>query len=267
MLQSRQQLLVDGERRTDVDAGRDHIVAALAHIDVIVGMNGIFRADRSTGEFDRGHVRVVARIEDDHFVADTDGPFEIFVESTRGERRVDYRARSIRVEVDEPPQVRLAAPDTDLVAEARQPVVIRYGASDDYGVQELTLMIKLPNGEHLRRPIVTSTEDIDTEAYVGVLVDRERQCPMFMVSAEGGVDIEEVARTRPEDEGADLFRALVRWYRTYPAMLPAPGQALPGVGSASSGRRRHRALGEPRQTWRSAAGHHDYRTWRHGSGH
>lgn len=48
------------------------------------------------------------------------------------------------------------------------------------------------------RVLVSPTEDIATEAYVGVLVDREGQCPVFMVSAEGGVDIEEVAATNPD---------------------------------------------------------------------
>jgi succinyl-CoA synthetase beta subunit len=46
--------------------------------------------------------------------------------------------------------------------------------------------------------LVTPAEDIASEAYVGVLVDRAAQAPMFMVSAEGGVDIEEVAHTHPE---------------------------------------------------------------------
>jgi len=53
-------------------------------------------------------------------------------------------------------------------------------------------------GFTVERVLVTPAEDIDTEAYVGILVDREHQCPMFMVSAEGGVDIEEVARTNPD---------------------------------------------------------------------
>ena len=48
------------------------------------------------------------------------------------------------------------------------------------------------------RVLVSPTEDIASEAYVGVLVDREGQCPVFMVSAEGGVDIEEVAATNPD---------------------------------------------------------------------
>ncbi|MXX33665.1 MAG: ADP-forming succinate--CoA ligase subunit beta [Gemmatimonadetes bacterium] len=48
------------------------------------------------------------------------------------------------------------------------------------------------------RVLVSPTEDIATEAYAGILVDREGQCPVFMVSAEGGVDIEEVAATNPD---------------------------------------------------------------------
>jgi succinyl-CoA synthetase beta subunit len=46
--------------------------------------------------------------------------------------------------------------------------------------------------------LVTPAEDIATEAYVGVLMDRRTQAPIFMVSPEGGVDIEEVAVSQPE---------------------------------------------------------------------
>jgi hypothetical protein len=92
------------------------------------------------------------------FVADTDGPLEIHIESARGERRVDHRARSIQVQVDEPPQVIIVAPEEDVVVEAPQPIVLKHDATDDYGVQELTLIIKLPSGEHLRRSILTPSE-------------------------------------------------------------------------------------------------------------
>ncbi len=54
------------------------------------------------------------------------------------------------------------------------------------------------NGLTVGEVLVCPIEDIATEAYVGVLVDREGQCPVFMVSAEGGVDIEEVAASNPE---------------------------------------------------------------------
>jgi succinyl-CoA synthetase beta subunit len=53
-------------------------------------------------------------------------------------------------------------------------------------------------GLTVEQVLVTPAEDIATEAYVGILVDRNGQAPMFMVSAEGGVDIEEVARTNPD---------------------------------------------------------------------
>ena len=54
------------------------------------------------------------------------------------------------------------------------------------------------NGLTVEKVLVSPTESIATEAYVGVLVDRDGQCPVFMVSAEGGVDIEEVAAINPE---------------------------------------------------------------------
>ena len=41
-------------------------------------------------------------------------------------------------------------------------------------------------GLTVQKVLITPAEDIDTEAYVGVLVDRNSQAPMFMVSAEGG---------------------------------------------------------------------------------
>ena len=53
-------------------------------------------------------------------------------------------------------------------------------------------------GLTVHKVLVTPAEDIDTEAYVGVLVDRKSQAATFMVSPEGGMDIEEVAATKPD---------------------------------------------------------------------
>ena len=64
----------------------------------------------------------------------------------------------------------------------------------DYASQILGMDI---NGLQVDKVLVTPAEDIDTEAYVGVLLDRKAQAATFMVSAEGGIDIEEVARTSP----------------------------------------------------------------------
>ena len=48
-------------------------------------------------------------------------------------------------------------------------------------------------GLTVEKVLVTPAEDIETEAYVGCLMDRAAQSITFMVSSEGGVDIEEVA--------------------------------------------------------------------------
>lgn len=54
------------------------------------------------------------------------------------------------------------------------------------------------NGLVVEKVLVSPAESISSEAYVGVLVDRAGQCPVLMASAEGGVDIEEVAAANPE---------------------------------------------------------------------
>jgi succinyl-CoA synthetase beta subunit len=53
-------------------------------------------------------------------------------------------------------------------------------------------------GLTVHKVLVTPAEDIASEAYVGILVDRASKAPLFMVSAEGGVDIEEVAVSNPD---------------------------------------------------------------------
>jgi len=53
-------------------------------------------------------------------------------------------------------------------------------------------------GLAVERVLVVPATTIATEAYVGLIVDREKQAPVLMVSAAGGVDIEEVAGTTPQ---------------------------------------------------------------------
>jgi succinyl-CoA synthetase beta subunit len=53
-------------------------------------------------------------------------------------------------------------------------------------------------GLTVHKVLVAPAEDIKSEAYVGIIVDRASKCPVFMVSAQGGIDIEEVAATNPE---------------------------------------------------------------------
>ena len=53
-------------------------------------------------------------------------------------------------------------------------------------------------GLTVKKVLIDEAADIDTEIYLGIVIDRTRRRPVMMASAEGGVEIEEVARTTPE---------------------------------------------------------------------
>ena len=53
-------------------------------------------------------------------------------------------------------------------------------------------------GLTVRKVLVTPAAEIASESYVGIVVDRASQRPVLMVSAAGGIDIEEVAAQAPE---------------------------------------------------------------------
>jgi succinyl-CoA synthetase beta subunit len=53
-------------------------------------------------------------------------------------------------------------------------------------------------GLEVKKVLIAPAVDIAHEAYAGIVIDRKSQKPVFMVSAAGGVDIEEVARETPE---------------------------------------------------------------------
>src|SRR3981081_799908 len=55
-----------------------------------------------------------------------------------------------------------------------------------------------PEGRIVHRLLVEETLPIEKELYLGILVDREEAKPVFMASAAGGMDIEQVAAERPE---------------------------------------------------------------------
>jgi succinyl-CoA synthetase beta subunit len=55
-----------------------------------------------------------------------------------------------------------------------------------------------PGGREVRRVLVEQGCDIARELYLGMVIDRARGWPTLMASAEGGVEIEEVAARAPE---------------------------------------------------------------------
>ena len=53
-------------------------------------------------------------------------------------------------------------------------------------------------GLKVSRVLITPSAEIAREYYAGMVLDRRNELPVLMVSPEGGIDIEEVARERPE---------------------------------------------------------------------
>ena len=67
--------------------------------------------------------------------------------------------------------------------------------AEEVGRQILGMDIK---GHTVGRVLVTPAADIAEEYYASFLLDRANRCYLSMASVEGGIDIEEVARTQPE---------------------------------------------------------------------
>src|SRR6202142_865803 len=55
-----------------------------------------------------------------------------------------------------------------------------------------------PEGRIVQRVLVEETLPIDRELYLGIVLDRAQGKPVFMASAAGGMEIEEVAAKTPE---------------------------------------------------------------------
>jgi succinyl-CoA synthetase beta subunit len=53
-------------------------------------------------------------------------------------------------------------------------------------------------GIAVKKLLIASAVDIESEYYVAVVVDRGKRKPVVMVSTEGGVEIEQVAKTNPD---------------------------------------------------------------------
>ena len=69
------------------------------------------------------------------------------------------------------------------------------GEALDHAAEILGMSIK---GLVVHKVLVVPAADIATESYLGLIMDRESQRPVFMVSSAGGIDIEEVAAKTPD---------------------------------------------------------------------
>lgn len=53
-------------------------------------------------------------------------------------------------------------------------------------------------GLEVKKVLITEAVEITSETYLGIILDRATKCPVIMISAAGGIDIEEVAAKTPE---------------------------------------------------------------------
>ena len=55
-----------------------------------------------------------------------------------------------------------------------------------------------PQGVEVKKLLIASGVDIAKEYYLGMAVDRAKNCPVLIASSEGGVEIEQVAHDNPD---------------------------------------------------------------------
>jgi succinyl-CoA synthetase beta subunit len=84
-----------------------------------------------------------------------------------------------------------------------------------------------PEGRIVRRLLVEEGLDIKRELYLSLLVDRAVGAPVFMASAAGGMDIEEVAKEQPEAILRETIRPEIG-FQSYHARKLAFGLGLSG---------------------------------------
>ncbi|MGE5647323.1 MAG: ADP-forming succinate--CoA ligase subunit beta [Acidobacteriota bacterium] len=83
-------------------------------------------------------------------------------------------------------------------------VKIAHGAAEAGDVARSILGMRLvthqtgPEGRVVSRVLVEETLPIERELYLGIVLDRAQAMPVFMASASGGMEIEEVAAKNPE---------------------------------------------------------------------
>ncbi len=84
-----------------------------------------------------------------------------------------------------------------------------------------------PAGRIVKRVLIEEGLDIKRELYLGLLVDRANGLPVFMASAAGGMEIEEVAKDNPEAILREPIHPVVG-LQPYQARKIAFGLGLPG---------------------------------------
>ena len=97
-----------------------------------------------------------------------------------------------------------------------------------------------PEGKVVNKVLVEQAQDIAQELYLGMVVDRASGRPVIMMSAEGGMEIEEVAARTPERIFKEAIDPAAGFFPTRPGTWPSgsgwlpPCSARPQVSSRTS---------------------------------
>ena len=130
----------------------------------------------------------------------------------------EYRSKEILARYGIPVQAGLVATDADSAREAARRIGgrvavkaqvlvggrgkaggIKLAASADEAAELATQILGLTiKGVPVRTLLIESAVEITTEMYLGLILDRAARAITIIASAEGGIDIEETARTRPD---------------------------------------------------------------------
>ncbi|MGH9467462.1 MAG: ADP-forming succinate--CoA ligase subunit beta [Terriglobales bacterium] len=89
-----------------------------------------------------------------------------------------------------------------------------------------------PEGRLVRKVLIEETANIVRELYLGIVLDRKAATPVFMVSAAGGMEIEEVAAKTPEAILKEPF--VLGTLQPYQARALAFGLGLPAAAINSA---------------------------------
>lgn len=92
-----------------------------------------------------------------------------------------------------------------------------------------------PEGQVVKRVLVEEGLDIGHEFYLGLVIDRAQQQPVFMASTEGGVEIEEVAAESPEKILKESIHPALG-FQAFQSRKLASGLGLDGEGAKKAGR-------------------------------
>ncbi len=89
-----------------------------------------------------------------------------------------------------------------------------------------------PEGVQVKKILLAPAVDIAKEYYLGVVLDRARRVPVMMASAEGGVEIEEVAARNP-----DAIKKA--WFHPHLGLQPFQAVALAAAIGLGGHQRKH----------------------------